>query len=78
MARPERHAEWPHEFELATMEAHGAIAGWCMGKGENPPMLTPVLKQAYEHAFAVVYDRAYADALRHIQRHLRRQVARRG
>jgi hypothetical protein len=53
------HEMHPEAYERTASIAHGTIAGWCYGKGEIPPLLTEVLKQAYEHAFAVAFNDGY-------------------
>lgn len=57
MPNSEYHKLYTDEFEEAFLESVGAIVGWCMGKGEDPPHLTAVLKDAYEHAAAVAFNR---------------------
>jgi hypothetical protein len=57
------HKMFPEQFDDATLLAHGSIAGWCYGKGETPPNLTAILKEAYEHAFATAFDAGYETAL---------------
>lgn len=62
MTDQEFHKQYPDEFEEARLMAHGAIPGWCYGKGETPPMLTETLMQAYEAAFAVAFNAGFAAA----------------
>ncbi len=56
MTEQEFHEQFPEEFDEARLAAHGAIMGWCGGKGERTPMLTAVLKEAYDHAFAEAFN----------------------
>jgi len=60
MANEEFHKLYSEEFEEAQMMAHGAILGVCFGKGEQPPRLTEVLKQAYDAAFAEAFNAGVA------------------
>lgn len=60
MPRPEFHKMYPDQYLDAHLEAVGAIIGWCGGKGEDPPYLTPVLKEAYEHATAAAFNAGVA------------------
>lgn len=60
MANEDFHKLYPEEFEQARLIAHGAIPGWCYGKGETPPRLTEVLIEAYDGAFAEAFNAGVA------------------
>lgn len=67
MIRGDFHKLHPQQFENACAEAHGTIAGWMLGHGIDPPLLTDLLIQAYRGAFEVAFNAGYAAAVQELQ-----------
>ena len=49
----------PDEYEAAELEAAGALAGWLLGKGVDPPQWTPDFRDAFRRAVAAAFDWGY-------------------
>ena len=60
MTTSDYHKLYPQTFSEAVSEAHGAIMGWSAGRGEDPPRLTPVQREAIGKAFAVMFNAGVA------------------
>jgi hypothetical protein len=55
----EWHKLHPGEYEDVVPLAAGAMAGWCMAHGEDPPRMTDVFHAAFRWAVAEAFNAGY-------------------
>jgi small ligand-binding sensory domain FIST len=60
----EHHKRYPDEYEAGHLDAVGALIGTCYGRGEEPPFMTEVLKEALEHMTAAAFNAGVKVGLR--------------